>query len=345
MSTSTANFEDKIVSFKTDKLEPELKECLKINQKCSKSPSIVRQTRLRTSRRLFNFFYLFGNNRITYRAFRQYFNNRDNTVLTDRYFVFRTNSAGFRNLETSTDQLSSTAYIDDDKDINVAIDLKYYQQAAKREDLKKFLTKYRDLLPEDLIPFSVEHVKFYMGAFSADVNIVFDKNIIKRFFSNKFSQEKLCINFARYRKVPQVENVCKNTQLNPDFHRKFKGLRRRYNRAKRNYDKLIASPIQQTKDRYLKRISKFFYDRNFKNDIAKFMISFAKDKEYKRDVRLFSTLSAFPGDIDEIKESNTLQGNNDRFEIEQMEIIGDTLFGIVEPFFYQSGSTTIPLID
>jgi hypothetical protein len=122
-------------------------------------------------------------------------------------------------------------------------------------------------------------------------------------------------------------------------------MRRGYDRAKINYEKLIAEPIQEMKDRHLKRISKFFYDKKFKHDIVKFMISFAKKEEFKRDVRLFSSLSGFPGDIEEIKESNFLQGKNDRFEIEQMRMSGDSLFALIEPYFYQAGSTTIPLVE
>ena len=346
VSLSQANFEDKVIKFKTDKLDKELEDCLKINKKCTDKATHVRQTSLRTTKRFFNFFFLFGSNTTSYRAFRSFFNNEENTVQIDRYYVYRTNSANFRrSLIFTTDQLSSTAYIDDEKDLNIAIDLKYYVPAAKRSDFKKFLTKYKDLLPEDITPFSIEHVKFYLGEFNADVNIVFDKNIMKRFFSNKFAKDELCINYAIFKKVLIPIEACQNLNLVPSFSSSFKSMRRGYDRAKINYEKLIAEPIQEMKDRHLKRISKFFYDKKFKHDIVKFMISFAKKEEFKRDVRLFSSLSGFPGDIEEIKESNFLQGKNDRFEIEQMRMSGDSLFALIEPYFYQAGSTTIPLVE
>jgi hypothetical protein len=346
MSISQANFEDKVIKFKTDQFDKELEECLKLDRKCTDKVTHVRQTRLRTTKRFFNFFFLFGSNNTSYRAFRQFFNNEENTVQRDRYYVYRTNDPSFRrSLIFTTDQLSSTAYVDDDKDLNIAIDLKYYVPAAKRSDFKNFLTKYKDLLPEDITPFSIEHVKFYLGEFNADINIVFDKNIMKRFFSTEFATDMLCINYAKYKKISTPSEACNNLNVFPSFSNAFKSMRRNYSRAKENYERLIAEPIKEMKDRHLKRISKFFYDKNFKHDIAKFLISFANKNEFKRDVRLFSSLNGFPGDIDEIKESNFLQGENNRFELEQMKMSGDGLFELIEPYFFQAGSTTIPLVE
>lgn len=333
-SYTSTKLRSRVVKFKEGTIGEVVLNCMKLNVNCEEGYDISRrQTRTTYSNTNFNFFNLFGTNRTKEQVFREFYDLLTGEVRKEKFYVYKQGNFRFSKFFDELDDYISTAYIDDQGEMNLAIDVDFSRPQSKRHHLTNFLSVYESLLPEDIIPYEADHIKYYLGLFIGKINIVFDKNTLKRFFDEKL-KNRLCFEYGAFKQISNVLEVCTGKIKNNSFARQYLSFKEKYLEAFASYNQLTQTNIEFMKYKDLKTISKFFLDKRFKHGVVEFLISMSKDSEFKRDVLLQTELNAFPGSEDTIKESHYLQGDRDRFEVLDMEIIGDKLFETLHPIFY-----------
>lgn len=333
-SYTSTKLRSRVVKFKEGTIGEVVLNCMKLNVNCEEGYDISRrQTRTTYSNTNFNFFNLFGTNKTKEQVFREFYDLLTGEVKKEKFYVYKQGNFRYSKFFDELDDYISTAYIDDSGNMNLAIDVDFSRPQSKRHHLTNFLSVYESLLPEDIIPYETDHIKYYLGLFIGKINIVFDKNALKRFFDEKL-KSRLCFEYGSFQQISNVLEVCTGKIKNNSFARQYLSFKEEYLEAFASYNQLTQTNIEFMKYKDLKTISKFFLDKRFKHRVVEFLISMSKDSEFKRDVLLQTELNAFPGNEDTIKESHYLQGDRERFEVLDMEIIGDKLFETLHPIFY-----------
>ena len=304
---------------------------MKLSVNCEDQIFQRRDTFLTTSQNMFNFFKLFGDDRIKTRGYTEFQDFFSGDVIKEKYYIFKTNNYNLSNLVMTQDEISSIAHINQEKELSVAVDINYYQPAAKKYHYKKFIEKFQEILPDDIVALDTKSMKYYLGDFNAKINVVFTDKLLKRFFAEDFISKMFCKTYVDFAQLDIDKKSCLNSR-NSEIRR----FLRKYERAQEAYVSLMNYDIEFMKYRHLKRISKFFYDKKFKTSVVKYLTRISDKDYYKRDVEISSSQSAFAGDIDVIKESDFYKGKADKFELLDTELVGDDILDMVNPFVYSN---------
>ena len=329
---STKNvFSEKVIRFDKKSNFSDLAFCMKLAVNCENQVYQKRDTFLTTSQNMFNFFKLFGDDRIKTRGYTEFQDFFSGDIVKEKYYIFKTNNYNLSNLVMTQDEISSIAHINQDKELSVAVDVNYYQPAAKKYHYQKFVEKFKEILPDDIIALDTKSMKHYLGDLNATINVVFTDKLLKKFFADNFLSKMFCSTYVDFAQLDVEKKSCL-TSRNSEIRR----FLRKYKRAQEAYVSLMNYDIEFMKYKHLKKISKFFYDKKFKTSVVKYLTRISDKDYYKRDVEIFSSQSAFAGDIDVIKESDLYKGKADKFELLDTELVGDDILEMVNPFVYSN---------
>ena len=166
----------------------------------------------------------------------------------------------------------------------------------------------------------------YMGHRVFDVNIVFATKAIEIFF--ELTDNEIC---SLYSSLNSLESNCESLVSLPEDVFQLLKLREK---ARYYYNNIKNISIVYLKNRNLKKLAKFFIDKNFKLRLTKFMIQISKAKHFKRDISFLSDVNPFQNDLNELKESDENRGKHSKFKVSKFKLYGDDLLENIEKFFF-----------
>lgn len=211
--------------------------------------------------------------------------------------------------------------------------------ALERSEFQRLIKKIKNILPEDIIPFEFKAIKTLMGKVTIDVNIDFNKKALLQFLDPSINKIDLCQQYAKFKGQKDPSLSC--YYITDDQHkaeRKFKiqfnKLWRRYIKARKALLSIKDDQILETKRKKLKRILKIIKDKSYRLHTLEFMLQSIGKKNFRRDVLLKSSLAAFPGDTETIKESKLGKGKLDRLKKEELQLFSDRLHELIKPYFF-----------
>jgi len=267
---------------------------------------------------------------IGFDANRQYiyrnYNDNNNEEFYERMLIFQNSNLRFRQILGITEDHTAKIYTNSDNEIRLAIDLKYNNPAARSEDFVNIIDKYAPLLSDDFISMRDDVVHQYMGHLVFDVNIVFATKAIENFF--ELTDNEIC---SLYSSLNSLESNCESLVSLPEDVFQLLKLREK---ARYYYNNIKNISIVYLKNRNLKKLAKFFIDKNFKLRLTKFMIQISKAKHFKRDISFLSDVNPFPNDLNELKESDENRGKHSKFKVSKFKLYGDDLLEKIEKFFF-----------
>lgn len=330
LSMSKNKFNEDVMKFKKSVDYNFIMECMSNIKSCEQNKSQTRNSHTSVSNTIFNMFWVMRESRVKtkgYSYFQDFFKQEQSK---EKYYIFKINSSRLRKLVQSKKEIQSTAHINQDRNISISIQADYFKPAATRKHLSLLLEEYRHLLPDDILNLDISQTKYYFGNLSSKIDIVIKPKALEKLFDESFLENSFCKSYAKFKKINFNKNCLNSKQRNiVSFIKKYKS-------AKNSFWKLKNINIEHARYRNLKKLAKFFYDKNAKLNITKFLISIISPKYFKRDVSIVSTLSAFPGDIDEIKESKLRKGKASKFKLINAQLAGDTLIDAITPFLYNN---------
>lgn len=237
------------------------------------------------------------------------------------------------------ESVKSIAFLNADGKINLSVGLDAFHPAMKRAQFLKMVNKYQGFLPDDIIAFDPKYIRHYMGEVSLKSNMVLNNDALRTFFNRYNSKMVMCLDYAEFMNRATPSESCSfiNNYVYPSenvFMRKFKNLWRRFRSAKKEFVDISSSSFSDAKYRSLKKLAALVMDRRSRLRTTEFILSNAKKKNYKRDVEINSSLFAFPGDNEQIKESEYKKGKLKKLKFDEIKIFADEIHEAVKLFFY-----------
>lgn len=329
---SWENYYDELFEFEKRSEREKFFECVENNfgPTCEDEKEKERQTLIKNNHFYAGLFGLVGfdfNRRYIYRNHRDL---GDSENYYERIYQHENTDFDFKQIIGIEETLKTSIYTNSENEINLLVDLNYKNPATRSYEFKNLITKYEPLLSSDFMSLGQDIQQLYMGSLHLDVSIHFNHDALINFFD--MSDMELCKQYALF---TEKETVC-----NENFYedRTISNLLNERRSAKFNYDIILKTDILYLKNKYLKRVAKFFMDKNFRYKLANFLIFISDKDNFRRDISFYSSANPFPNDMNEIKESNQDKGKMKKFKMKKFNFYGDDLIDSVSKFFYSQYS-------
>lgn len=323
---------DELFEFDKESEKEKFLECVEENfgSSCEEQKEKERQTIVKNNHFYAGLFGLVGfdfNRRYIYRNYRDMDHDEN---YYERIYRHENTDFDFKQIVGIEERLSTTIYTNSENEVNLLVDLNYKNPATRSFEFKNLITNYSPLLSSDFLSLGQDIQQLYMGSLNLDVSIHFNHDALKNFFN--LTDLELCMQYAAF--TEKKDNCSNNLYEDKTISQLLK------DRAvmKSNFERIVNTDILYLKNKFLKRLAKFFIDKRFKYKLTNFLI-FVSDKDnFRRDISFFSSANPFPNDMNEIKESNMDKGKMKKFKMKKFDFFGDDLIESISKFFYSQYS-------
>jgi hypothetical protein len=200
-----------------------------------------------------------------YENFQQEYNSHTKTV------SIGTESTRLRDIVKAHWAKTAEVLVNTSGEVAVCMDFDLDYPSAEKEKLLPILNRYRSFFPDSLFLFNPEYVKHYMGNVTANAKTFYNQAMLEKLFADSWTKETMCNVYA--------------PSCNTSFFNHFARVRKSFSTLKLNG--------AAARDRFYKRMARFFLDHAESTEFAKIVLGASA---LKQDAQINSELAAFPGD-------------------------------------------------